>query len=227
MAGPKRVKRKEGENLTDANIQKVINLLEQQKPITKKEACEILNISYNTTRLGKIIEEYKHEKILDEKRRAANRGKPATDHEIQTTIEYYLAGDSVSDIAKSLYRSASFVRDIVEKVGVPQRRAGQTYFDFDPLPVQCVSDRFEAGEIVWSARHQAAAEVVKEQGPSSDGESLVYQIYVFEPVVEPEEKYFSSWGKPGFYASQCAYDLGKLSHLEKYKVNVKRTLKVA
>jgi len=53
------VKAKDHEKLDDANIQKVSDLLEADKPITKKEACEILNISYNTTRLKKIIEEYK------------------------------------------------------------------------------------------------------------------------------------------------------------------------
>ena len=51
-----KIKKKEGENLTETNIEKVIGLLEQEKPITKKQACEILNISYNTTRLTKIIE---------------------------------------------------------------------------------------------------------------------------------------------------------------------------
>jgi len=59
MASKGRVKAKEHENLSEANIKKVIELLEAEKPITKKEACEVLNISYNTTRLSKIIEEFK------------------------------------------------------------------------------------------------------------------------------------------------------------------------
>lgn len=52
----KRVKVKEGEKLTPSNIEKVIGLLEIEKPISKKDACELLNISYNTTRLARIIE---------------------------------------------------------------------------------------------------------------------------------------------------------------------------
>ena len=52
---------KKHENLTKANIAKVIDLLEAEKPITKKEACGILNITYNTTRLGNIITEYKRD----------------------------------------------------------------------------------------------------------------------------------------------------------------------
>ena len=39
-----RVKKREYEKLTSSNIDHVISLLEADKPITKKEACAILNI---------------------------------------------------------------------------------------------------------------------------------------------------------------------------------------
>ena len=49
--------------MTPANISKVIRLLEPTeegvKPITKKDACQYLGMSYNTTRLGTIIEDFK------------------------------------------------------------------------------------------------------------------------------------------------------------------------
>ena len=57
MAVSRGVKAKAHEKLDGANVQKVINLLGTDEPITKKEACEILNIRYNTTRLQRIIEE--------------------------------------------------------------------------------------------------------------------------------------------------------------------------
>ena len=45
----------EEEKMTDANILRVISLLEPKEegkqPITKKAACEILGMAYNTTRL--------------------------------------------------------------------------------------------------------------------------------------------------------------------------------
>ena len=41
----KRVKVKEHENLSNLNIRPVISLLEAEIPITKKIACELLNIS--------------------------------------------------------------------------------------------------------------------------------------------------------------------------------------
>ena len=40
MALTRGVKRKSHENLTDANISNVIELLQQDEPITKKEACD-------------------------------------------------------------------------------------------------------------------------------------------------------------------------------------------
>ena len=58
MVAKKRIKRKSHEKLTDVNIQHVMGLLQAESPITKKEACSILNISYNTTRLNSIIEEF-------------------------------------------------------------------------------------------------------------------------------------------------------------------------
>ena len=71
------VKKRSHEKLTDANIQHVMGLLDAESPITKKEACSILNISYNTTRLKTIIEEFVEQKEYRDKRKAANRGVPA------------------------------------------------------------------------------------------------------------------------------------------------------
>ena len=113
-----RVKKKEYEKLSDANIKHVISLLEPEegKPITKKDACEILNISYNTTRLGKIIQEFKDKQEYIAKRKAENRGKPASKHEIAQVISDYLDGENPSNIAKSLFRSPGFVKGIINKL---------------------------------------------------------------------------------------------------------------
>ena len=51
------VKKQDHERLDDATIGRVVSLLGAEKPITKKAACETLNISYNTARLKKIIDE--------------------------------------------------------------------------------------------------------------------------------------------------------------------------
>lgn len=221
MAVAKRVKVKEGENLSDVNIDRVIKLLEQPKPITKKEACAALNISYNTTRLSNIIEQYKARKDLISKRRAANRGKPASPDEVKTVVRDYIRGSTVSDIAAELFRSTTFVRDIIERVGVPQRGVGETYFDYSPLPEQCVAEEFEVGETAWSARHQAPCVIDKALGKTKDGIANLYRVYVFEPFETPEKLYLPSWGTPGSYATQPAYELGKLDHLKEYGVEIK------
>lgn len=224
MALAKRVKAKAGENLTDANIERVVKLLEQAKPITKKEACEVLNIAYNTTRLNNIIEGYKSRLALDQKRRAANRGKPASPEEIRSTVLDYLKGISVSEIAEGLYRSTTFVRNIIETVGVPQRGVGENYFEYSPLPDQCITDEFKVNDLAWSARFQSVCIIDRDLGETKDKASKLYRVYVLEPFEAPDKLYLSSWGQPGYYASQPAYELGSLAHLKEYGVDVERAV---
>lgn len=211
-----RIKRKDGEKLSWENIDKVIELLEQPKPITKKAACEMLNISYNTTRLAKIIEEHLENKARDKRMREANRGKPAQKHEVSAAIIGYLDGRSLKDIADDLYRPQSFVKNIVERVGVPQRQA-QDYFNPPLLPDRCVRDSFEKGQIVWSARYQAPAIVLKEI-PTEQYNA--YRIYVIEEI-EEESPYFPQiTGYGGRYATQAAHELGSLEHLKEHDVDI-------
>lgn len=234
-----RVKKKSHEKLTQKNIRHVISLLNpissKTKAITKREACSILNISYNTIRLDKIIEDY-HEQILYRSRRVAqNRGKPARPDEIEEVIKEYLSGENVSNIAKRLYRSPPFIKSILEKIGVPQRvftledKKSAAY-----LPEECVAETFEVGETVWSANHHAPAVIdkhlSKEYQDSSPGIQTVdyldkygcecYGIYVLQkPSTE------DLWDMPdigGFHAFALAYDLGKLKHLEEYGVDLEK-----
>ena len=234
-----RVKKKSHEKLTSQNIQHVISLLNptssQTKAITKREACSILNISYNTTRLDKIIEDYHEQKEYRSRRVSQNRGRPARPDEVQDIVKEYLSGENVSNIAKGLYRSPAFVKSLLEKIGVPQRPTKvegrkQEYY----LPEQCVADNFDEGEIVWSATHHAPAvidkKLSKEHQDSKAGLQTVdyvskygsdcYSIYVRQkPSIE------DMWDMPevgGFYAFALAYDLGKLKHLEEYGVDLQK-----
>lgn len=233
-----RVKKKSYEKLTQQNIQHVINLLNptdsSTKAITKREACNILNISYNTSRLNKIIEDFHEQKEYRAKRVSQNRGRAARPDEIQDIIKEYLSGENVSNIAKGLYRSPTFVKSILEKIGVPQRPTRtedrmQEYF----LPEECVAEDFEVGEIVWSANHHAPAVIEKklsiEYQDSKPGMQTVdyvrkygancYNIHVRQKASGEADL----WDIPdvgGFYAFALAYDLGKLTHLEQYGINL-------
>jgi hypothetical protein len=84
--------------------------LSKDSPITKKEACEILNIAYNTTRLQKIIDDHLEHKDYVKKRKAMNRGKPSTNQEIGEAVAGYLRGEPINEIASSLYRSPAFIK---------------------------------------------------------------------------------------------------------------------
>ena len=69
------IRSKSGEKLSYDNIERVISHLEQENPITKKEACEMLNIRYNTTRLQRIIDEHLDTRAFKERRKSQNKGK--------------------------------------------------------------------------------------------------------------------------------------------------------
>lgn len=223
MAGKVRVK--EHENITESNVKKVIELLEAEKPISKKDAYSILNISPNPTRLAKIITEYKEEQAERVRRKAANRGKPATPYEIQAIIEGYLDGDSVADLAKRLYRSPSFVKDTVDRIGVPQRVTSSDYTKYGEIPEACASEEFRPGQIVWFAKRHCMAIVREEKTNVRDKTNKYYQVYVIEPVEEASPYYPEYEGYGGYFDGAYAYDLGNLDHLKEYGVDIYRPYK--
>lgn len=221
----KKIKKKDYENLTAANIKKVISLLnptgEGEQPITKKEACAILNIAYNTTRLNGIIEEFQRNQEYTKKRKSQNRGKPASEGEIRLAVESYLEGDGISEIAKQLYRSPSFVKAIIERVGVPEKQKSGAGTQL--LPESCCAEEFEPEEIVWSATYNAPA-IVYHEMTNEDYEAKYgakcYQVYVMQKI-ESHENFFPGVNAGGFYAYSAAYDLGKLAHLRELGINLK------
>jgi hypothetical protein len=223
MAIRSKVKVKEGENLTETNIKRVIDLLEAKKPISKKDACDILNISYNTTRLTKIIEQFKQDQDEQQRRRAANRGKAATEFEIQSIIEGYLDGDAVADISKRIFRSSGFVKEVIESVGVPQKVVGANYWQPGIIPEQCAREEFERGQVVWHARRHCMAIVLERKHEVSEKHiANYYQVYIIEPIEEISPYFPQFDGYGGYYDGAYAYDLGCLDHLKQYGVDVYR-----
>ncbi len=86
MAG---IRKKKEEQLSETNINKVIDLLSADKPITKKEACGILNIAYNTTRLSKNIADHNETIQFRAIRKAQNKGKGVTELEKKAIKEMF------------------------------------------------------------------------------------------------------------------------------------------
>jgi len=202
----RRVKKKEYEKLDDANIDRVSNLLMGKPPITKKKACELLNISYNTTRLNKIIEEYEETKAYRKKLYDSNKRKPVTDYEVKQIVLDYLKGESMSSIAKNLYRSTNVIKNVLKKYSIPQHKAGRLHYQNPELiPEEALCEDYETGELVWSARYNCIAEIMFNNGIDKYGP--IYNIWVY--------------GKFNERAYQPWYELGSLPILKELGIKAK------
>jgi hypothetical protein len=138
----------------------VVASLDQEEPISKKEACALLNIAYNTKRLENIIESWKQEREVRKQMRASLRGKPTTKDEEKEIVSSYLRGDSVADIEKYTYRSKDVVEKVVHKYNVPKRTRGvYTYANPPMIPDDGITDDYNVGDLVFSARYNTPATV--------------------------------------------------------------------
>lgn len=159
-----------------------------------------------------------------------NRGKPASNEEIKEAVVGYLAGEPIADIAKGLYRSSAFVKSIIDKVGVPQRVSGEEAARYAYLPEECVAESFDKGEVAWSAKYHGACQILDEISIDFQAEkpgwsdvnyekkysSKCYSIWVYED----SDNDFLGKRNGGFFAFSLAYDLGKLSHLKEYGIEL-------
>lgn len=196
---------KENELLTPANLERVIAGLSADKPMTKKDACAVIGIAYNVTRLASLIDKYQEGKARDASRRAALRGKPATSDEITYVIQEYLEGATVEAISKATYRGTTFVKALLEKYSVPVRQSGHNYFKPELLPEGAVRDRFTVGEVVYSARYDSTARIDSEQPHATYG--WVYRVWLLA----------DKW-KQSAYVESC--ELASLQHLREIGVRV-------
>ncbi len=181
------------ENLSDANIKKVIGLLEPEtgKPITKTLACQILCISYNVKRLDMLINKFKEQQEFRTKKLAENRGKPLSPEDRCYIIKEYLAGESMASIAKSLFRGTSIVVNTLEDNNVPIKPRTQDYFKPELIPDALVRKDFSVGEIVYSARYDSLAKIHWET-KSVDGDKVYnvfltdekWQMHAYQPASE-------------------------------------------
>lgn len=199
------IKVKEGENLSPSNIARVIEALESSTPITKKEACQMLNISYNTTRLSKIIDEYKERIEFIEKRKKAVKNKPIDTMDRQTIVQDYLSNESISSIAESVFRSPQVVKNILKQYNIPIRNKAYTYQDPVVLNEDSWAEDYVKGDLVFSARYNSPAYIDKLL-ENSDSHGSVYRIWVL--------------GEHAQWAVQPYYELADLRKIQK-ELNVK------
>lgn len=197
----------DNERLDEAHFERVIAGLNpvEGKPMTKKDACAILGIAYNVTRLATLIAKYEETKARNASRREALRGKPATPDEVVFVIGEYLDGSTIDSISKATYRSSGFVKGILEKYDVPVRQSSQDYFRPELIPDGAMRLRFAIGEVVYSARYDSLARVDTEQLSPKHG--YVYRIWLIS----------DKWKQNAY---QEATELASLQHLRELGVRV-------
>lgn len=167
------VRKQEGELLSDANIERVIEALTQDSPVTKKAACEMLNISYSTPRLQRIIEDYKEKKEFRANMRKRFRNTPVDKATASLMVSSYLSGESLADISASTYRSTEVIKRVLMSYNVPIRNKSVDYQH--PVFIEEDAQDYVKDDLVYAARYDAPATIV--DGHYSDKhEGMVYCI---------------------------------------------------
>ena len=198
----------EEERMTDSNLSRVIRLLEPEegkKPITKKDACQMLGMAYNTTRLGTIIEQFKERQRRTAEQRAKLRGKAVTKDEKIFIIQEYLTGNTIDAITKSTYRGVTIIKQVLDEYSVPLRIPGQNYFNPQLIPDGATRDKFEVGEVVWSARYCSLAKIYSEKLDPKHG--YIYHMWLMD----------DKWRQ---YCWQPHYELASLQQIRELGVQV-------
>lgn len=190
----KNIRKRDSERLDRETVKRVKDLLEGENSITKKKACEILNIAYNTARLSKIIEDFSEREEYRSKRRKELRNKPIAASEKSYIISSYLEGTSLSDISEATFRSITNIKDVLKEYAIPERET-QINYESIILPEDSMQEDYESGDLVFSAKYNSPAKISKKV------KNGVYRIWVY--------------GEHMQYAYQPWYELGSLVKVQK------------
>lgn len=191
--------------LTDANLERVISLLEAEKPITKKAACEILGIAYNTTRLGELIQKYKDKRQHKLAMYAKKRGVPADAVEVTDIVKSYLQNTSITEIAASNYRTTDFIKKVLTKHGVTIRDVESNYWNPPMIDDSALKRVYQVEERCYAVRYKSLAKV-RSCSVNKDGD----EVYLLWLESEDQQQ----------FAYQPWWELSSLSHLKLNGVNI-------
>ena len=189
----------------EADMKKVISLREAEKPITKKEACKILKITYNTKRLDSLIESYKERKEQEKRLRKEYRGKPFTLPEKACIAKDYFNGDSIADISRRYYRSAQVIKRVILGLGIPLRSANHDYTNPPLLDEDSITTDYKEGDLVYSAVYSTPA-IIRKLITVTDHNEHVYAIDLL--------------GAYARNAYQPHYELSNLTHIQQQLGNI-------
>jgi len=188
-----RIRKKSTEQLSEQNLEKVIALLEQEKPITKKDACAMLSIAYNTTRLNKIVLEHKANLKQRAELRKKFRNKPLDKSDLNLIVSSYLEGVSLTDIADNIFRSIALIKRVLIKYNIPLRDSNIDYWHPAEISEDAMMDDYIKDDLVFSARYNQPACIMKKI------KDEVYRIWLY---------------KDQQFAIQPFYELADLRHVQ-------------
>ena len=153
----------------------VIAALQADKPITKKAACEMLGIAYNTTRLDTLIQDYYDNLERVKLRKQQTRKEAVTKELVQEWARDYLVnGMPISEIAEYAYRTPLLVKTWLERFGALLPKTSPNPLNPDYVPDACRSDAFEVGELVYVNGYCSFGIIKKEiTSKSAEGKSKV------------------------------------------------------
>lgn len=150
---------KEKEEISEAKIRNAIWYLKTGK--TKKFVCEFLGIAYNTTRLTKIIEDFraKEQRAKELKEKAKTMEiTPA----IRKDIAYsYINGEAQSAIATRYYISPQKVKSILMEMNVPIRARAKNAAAKTEHIVQDLDTKFTLSDRVFYGPENAFAVITE------------------------------------------------------------------
>ena len=155
----------------------VIAKLEAEKPITKKAACELLGIAYNTTRLDNLIQEYKDDLERIKLRKKQVRKEAVTEETVQEWARDYLVnGMPINEIAEYAYRTPLLVKTWLERYGALLPKTSPNPLSPEFVPEACMSNDFEEGELVY-VNGYCSFGIIKKEIKSKTAEAAGFSAY--------------------------------------------------
>ena len=148
---------KKKQEIAEGDIRAVIWMLKAGK--TKKACCEQLGIAYNTTRLMKIVNEFKEQGERTEELKKKARAKSLTDIDKRDIAKTYIDGEPISRIAERLYLTSPRIKKVLLELNVPLRGRGRKIAAKTEHVVQNLDKKFAIDDTVFYGEKNTMATI--------------------------------------------------------------------
>ena len=152
-------KKIETQEIPEAKIRQAIWYLKTGK--TKKFVCVHIGINYNTTRLNKIIEDFKTKEAREKELKEKAKNTPLTDSVKKDIVNSYLNGEAQSAIATRYYISPQRVKTVLLESNVPIRARAKNAPAKTEHIVQDLDIKFKVSDKVFYGAENSFASIVQ------------------------------------------------------------------